>query len=207
MDLSRPYSGIASTVEGDVLVALTGTLRPVTGRQVARLVRRGSQPSVNRALDRLVLHGLVRRESAPPAMLYTLNREHVGYAAVAALAGMRAEFLRRLREQLAGWEAPAVHVSMFGSAARADGDVASDVDLVVVRASGVEEDDHRWQAQLSALRSAVLAWSGNAASIVEIGEESLARARSGELPVLTQWRDDAVELAGRPLDEVLRGIR
>jgi hypothetical protein len=204
MDLSRPYSGIASTVEGDVLVALAATTRPMTGRQVARVVRRGSQPAVNRALNRLAAHGLVNREPAPPAVLYSLNREHVGYAAVEALAGMRTELLRRLREQLVRWEIPAVHVSMFGSAARGDGAASSDVDLAVVRPRGVDEDDEQWQAQLGGLRDAVRSWSGNAASIVELGEETLANAAGADLPVLADWRRDAVQLAGRPLGEVLR---
>lgn len=203
MDLSRPYSSIAATVDGDVLVALWRMTRPSTGRHVARLVQRGSQPAVNAALDRLVRQGLVERTSAPPALLYTLNREHVGYPAVEALAGMRSELLRRLRERFASWDVPALHASMFGSAARADGGIDSGVDLVVVRPRHVEEDEPRWQQQVSALRRAVSAWTGNAASIVELAEEAVTDVVARQPVALASWRDDAVELAGRPVAELL----
>jgi predicted nucleotidyltransferase len=203
MDLSRPYSAVAATVDGDVLIALAGTTRPSTGRQVARLVRRGSQPAVNAALDRLVRHGLVHRTAAPPALLYTLNREHVGYAAVEALAAMRTDLLHRLRELFAGWAVSAVHVSMFGSAARADGGIDSDIDLVVVRPSGVPEEDDRWRAQLSELTAAVCLWTGNPASIAELAEETLPRFLTTKPPVLADWRRDAVHLAGRSIEETI----
>jgi DNA-binding transcriptional ArsR family regulator len=199
VDLSRPYSGIAPTVDGDVLVALAGTTRPLTGRQVSRLARRGSQTAVNRALDRLTAHGLVRREPAPPAMLYTLNRDHVGYRAVEALAGMRNLLLERLRGRFAQWAIRPVHASMFGSGARADGGVDSDVDIVVVRPRAVDEEDDRWQEQMSGLRTAVSAWSGNAASVVEMAEDELAGFVAANPPVLAEWRGDAVRLAGRSL--------
>jgi len=205
MNLARPYSGVAATVDGDVLVALAGTSRPSSGRHVARLVRRGSQAAVNGALDRLVRQGLVHREPAPPAFLYSLNRDHVGYAAVVALADMRAELLGRLRRRLSAWEVPAAHVSMFGSAARADGGTDSDIDLVVIRPRGTEEEEERWREQVAALDEAVLAWTGNDASIVELAETELPRLAAERPPVLDAWRQDAVELAGRPLEALLGG--
>jgi predicted nucleotidyltransferase len=203
VDLSRPYRGIAATVDGDVLVALAGTTRPLSGRQVARLVRRGSQPAVNAALDRLVAHGLVVRQSAPPALLHTLNRNHVGWPAVDALAGMRARFLRRAREELSAWSIPAANASLFGSAARADGDVDSDIDLFVVRPRGVDEDDPAWRDQLGRLESAVSSWTGNRASILEFDEAALPRLAKKSPPVLAQLRADGIQLFGTPLDDLM----
>lgn len=206
MDLSRPHTGIAATIDGDALMALVGADR-LTGRQVARLVRRGSQPAVNTALNRLARQGLVHRESVPPAMLYSLNRDHVGYPAVEALAAMRTEFLSRLRELLAGWETPAVHVSLFGSAARADGDADSDIDLLVIRPRGVVEEDEHWQTQLSRLADSVRAWTGNAASIIELEEGALSSALASGIPALVAWRDDAIVLAGSSVETVIGKAR
>jgi predicted nucleotidyltransferase len=205
MDVSRPYSAIAPTVEGDVLVALAGSERAMSGRQVARLVRRGSQPAVNAALERLTAQGVVQREEAPPAYLYELNRDHVGAPAVVALADMRSEFLRRLRLLLARWPVPAVHASMFGSAARGDGDRDSDIDLFIVRPRGVPDDDERWAKQLYDLSEAVRVWTGNNASIVEFPQERLVALREESPRAVSGLRADAVPLAGPPFHEFLGG--
>jgi predicted nucleotidyltransferase len=205
MDVSRPYSAVAPTVEGDVLVALAGSARAMSGRQVARLVRRGSQPAVNAALERLTAQGVVLREEAPPAYLYELNRAHVGAPAVLALAEMRSEFLRRLRYLLAHWPVPAVHASMFGSAARGDGDSESDIDLFIVRPRGLPDDDQRWAKQISELSEAVRTWTGNKASIVEFPQERLAVLREQSPSALSGLRADAVPLSGPPFHEFLGG--
>src|SRR5213595_1475873 len=97
MDLSRPWALIRSPIDTEVLLALGGTTRPLTGREVARLVRTGSQPAVNTALRRLAAQGLARAEEAGSAFLYTFNREHLGAPAIELLAEIRSELERRLR--------------------------------------------------------------------------------------------------------------
>src|SRR5438132_13713998 len=94
MDLSRPWALIRSPLDMEVLLVLRGTTRPLTGREVARLVRTGSQPAVNTALRRLAEQGLVRAEEAGNAFLYTLNREHLGASSIELLAGIRSELKR-----------------------------------------------------------------------------------------------------------------
>ena len=133
MDLSRPWAPIRSPIDMEVLRVLRGTTRPLTGREVARLVRAGSQPTVNASLRRLSDEGLVHVEEAGNAYLYTFNREHLAAPAVELLADVRAELERRLRDEIAGWKIAPVHLSVFGSAARGDGDTRSDIDIFVVR--------------------------------------------------------------------------
>jgi predicted nucleotidyltransferase len=203
MDLSRPYSAISPSLEGDVLVALAASAAHMTGRQVARMVRRGSQPAVNAALERLVAQGIVLREAAPPAYLYELNDTHVGYPAVKALANMRAELLHRLRLLTRKWRVKAAHVSMFGSAARADGGSDSDIDLFVVRPRNVSAEDKLWSRDLSDLDEAVIAWTGNRASIVEVGEESLPLLHDENPSVLAALRAEGIHLAGAELADIL----
>jgi hypothetical protein len=123
VDVSRPYTAISPSLESDVLVVLAGTTRPLTGRQVAALVRHGSPDGVRKALDRLVAQGVVLRQEAGRALMHSLNRRHLVLPAVEVMAGMRGELLRRLRDSFAGWAPAPVHASMFGSAARADGDI------------------------------------------------------------------------------------
>ncbi len=134
VDLSRPWALIRSPIDMEVVLVLRGTTRPLTGREVARLVRTGSQPAVNASLRRLAEEGLVHSEEAGNAYLYTFNREHLAAPALEQLAGIRSELERRLRTEIAEWEIAPTHASIFGSAARGDGDNSSDIDVFVVRA-------------------------------------------------------------------------
>src|SRR5438445_698229 len=133
MNLSHPWALIRSPIDIEVLRVLRGTTRPLTGREVARLVRTGSQPTVNASLRRLSEEGPVHAEEAGNAYLHTLNREHLAAPAVELLADIRSELERRLRDEIGRWEIAPVHVSIFGSAARGDGDTGSDIDIFIVR--------------------------------------------------------------------------
>ncbi len=203
MDLSRPWALIRSPIDTEVLLVLGGTTRPLTGREVARLVRTGSQPAVNAALRRLAEEGLVRVEEAGNAFLYTLNREHLGAPAVELLLGIRTELERRLRAEIAEWGIAPAHVSIFGSAARGDGDTRSDIDIFVVRPVGVAEDDPGWREQLERLSHHVHAWTGNHAAISEVSATDVRRLRRERPPVVDELRRDAITLTGPTPTELL----
>ena len=204
VDVARPYAAVAPGIHGDVLAVLAGTTAPLTGRQIARLAARGTSPSVSAALDRLVEQGLVHRQVAGRAYLHTLNRDHVAAPAVQALAGLRGELLRRLRDTLAQWNPAPVHASMFGSAARGDGDASSDIDLLVMRPKGVDAEGAAWRDQVHALAESVLAWTGNHAGISEIAETDLATLRRKPPPVLKDVRAEGIDLAGVPVRSLLK---
>jgi predicted nucleotidyltransferase len=203
MDLSRPWAVIRSPIDMEVLLVLHGTTRPLTGRDVARLVRAGSQPAVNTALRRLAEEGLVRAEEAGNAYLYTFNREHLGAHAVELLASIRTELERRLRAEVTDWEISPAHVSIFGSAARGDGDTSSDIDIFVVRPAGVAEDDPGWREQLEQLSDHVHNWTGNHAAISEVSAADVRRLRRERPPVVDELRRDAITLAGPAPAELL----
>jgi hypothetical protein len=207
MNVSRAYSAVTPTVEGDVLVVLAGTTQPLTGRRVARLTRRGSVAAVAKALDRLVRQGLVLRQEAPPASLYTLNRQHVAAPAVETMALIRTVLLNRLRDAFSTWNIPPLHASLFGSAAREDGDLDSDIDIFVVRPTGVDAENPTWNEQLQDIGDAVLAWTGNHAGIVDFAEQDIQRMRDESPPVLDDLRRDGIDLAGTPLRELLGSAR
>jgi predicted nucleotidyltransferase len=203
MDLSRPWALIRSPIDMEVLLVLLGTTRPLTGREVARLVRAGSQPAVNAALRRLAEEGLVRAEEAGNAYLHTFNREHLGAQAVEMLAGIRRELERRLRAEIGEWEISPAHVSMFGSAARGDGDTRSDIDLFVVRPADVPEDNPDWRDQLDRLSGHVHDWTGNRAVLSEVSVADVRRLRRDRPPVVEELRRDAITLAGPAPIELL----
>ena len=204
MDLSKPWALIRSPIDMAVVLVLHGTTRPLTGREVARLARTGSQPAVNAVLRRLTDDGLVRAEQAGNAFLYTLNRAHLAAPALERLAGIRAELERRLRTEIAAWDIAPAHASLFGSAARGDGDTRSDIDLFVVRPPKVAEDDPEWRAQLEQLADHVYAWTGNHAGLSEVAAAELRRLRRERPPIVEELRHDAITLAGPPPGELLK---
>lgn len=203
MDLSRPWAPIRSPIDVEIVRVLRGVTRPLTGRDVARLVARGSQPTVNAALRRLAGEGILRAEEAGSAYLYTFNREHLAAGALELLAEVRTELERRLRAEIADWEVAPAHASMFGSAARGEGDARSDIDVFVVRPAGVSEGDPRWKAQLERLSQRVLSWTGNHLGLSEISAADVRRLRRERPPIVAELRREAVTLAGPTFAELL----
>ncbi len=204
MNVGRPHMSLAPTLDSEALRVLSGTTYPLTGREIARLAGHGSQRGIAAALDRLVEQGLVLRQEAGAAALYTLNRSHLAAPAAETLAGMRSELHRRLRKAITAWDIQPVHASMFGSAARGDGDTSSDIDLFIVRPLGTDEEDSTWRIQLARLAEDVHAWTGNRASTIEVGEEEVDRLRHSQPPILASLRADAISLAGISADKLLR---
>lgn len=205
MDVSRPYGSISHPLDSVVLHVLSGTTGGLTGRRIARLTGEGSQQGISKALNRLSEEGIVVREEAGNAILYSLNRQHLAAAAVEQLVNLREELLKRLAQEFAAWPVPPVHASMFGSAARGDGDVRSDIDLFIVRPQAVDAEDAEWRGQIDRLASAVKAWTGNRASVVDISELDLAELSERRPTVVADLEADSIRLAGRDVPAILRG--
>ena len=205
MDLGSPYQSMFPTVDSAVLSVLTRSMQSYTGREISRLAGR-SHPACQRVLDRLVAHGLVLSQEAGRARVYTLNWSHLAADPISQLADLRLRLFRRLREELAPWDIPPCHASVFGSAARGDGGIDSDIDVFLVRPGTVEDDDEEWSGQVRALAEAIFAWTGNHAGIAEVGESDLKRLRRDQPPVLDSLRTDAVDIAGTPLRSLLRAM-
>lgn len=186
-----------------MLDVLAHTTRPLTGREIARLASRGSERGVRLVLHRLVAQGLVTAREAGSASLFVLNREHVAAGIVEGLLRLRVELIERIRDEVEGWSSPPVHVSVFGSAARADGHVESDIDLFIVRPEDLAEDDPQWREQLHRLAERIERWSGNNASLHEVSPKGLKAAlRRGE-PIIASLRDASVVLAGPEIADLL----
>jgi predicted nucleotidyltransferase len=207
VDLSSPHAAVLSPAEGPILAVLAGTTKALSGREVARL----SGVSVNgawKALQRLAEHGLVKEEPAGgKTTLYTLNREHLAAEAILTLTRLRSILVSRIKEELASWEIQPAQASLFGSAARGDGDTASDVDIFIVRPKGVDEEDAQWRSQLNELADAVRSWTGNHAGISEIPERELARLRRERPRVVQDVERDGITVFGEPASTLLRKRR
>lgn len=98
-------------------------------------------------------------------------------------------------------------MSLFGSAARGEGGVESDIDLFVVRPEDVDEEDPGWRAQLAELERAGTSWTGNHVAVAEVGVAGVARLRDEEAPIVASLRVDAVTLSGLDVSELFEIAR
>lgn len=199
MDVSRPISSVIPSLEGEVLHTLAGSSLGMTGRQVALRTGRASHSGVLRALDRLAEQGIVQRVQLNRAYLFSLNRDHLAAPAVMALATLRTTLIDRMREEVARWPVQPTHGSLFGSTARGDGDVRSDIDLLFVRPAKASDEDTVWRASLDGLSAGIESWTGNRASVVEIAEIELSAWRRDPPAILPNIEADGILLAGSPL--------
>jgi predicted nucleotidyltransferase len=189
MDLAEPARAVVPTLDGPVLRGLAASAQPVSARELARRVSRGSEEGVRRVLNRLVHQGVVLSERVGASVLYGLNTEHVAFGVVQGLADLRPEFLRRLANWV-GARVPAPRVvGVYGSFARGDGDADSDIDVLVV---GDEIDGD----QVAELSERIRAWTGNVASIVVLTQSALRRAIEARDPLAEAWERDLIPVAG-----------
>jgi predicted nucleotidyltransferase len=135
-------------------------------------------------------------------VLYSLNREHLAMPAVEALTGMRTELFERIRHSVEGWSPPPVHLSLFGSMARGDGDSESDIDMFVVRPRTVDVDNTAWRSNLEQLQHNIETWTGNHAAPVDVSLEDVAMMRKRRDRLLTEVQRDGVLLTGKPIENV-----
>jgi hypothetical protein len=202
MDLSSPFLGLFPTVDSAVLAVLAGATKPRTGREVARLAGR-SQSGTQLVLDRLVEHGLVLQEDAGRSRIYRLNRKHLASQPIVDLVNLRASLIQNLNVTVSSWHPPPLHLSVFGSAARGDGDVDSDIDVFLVRPDGTIEDDPDWRRQVDRLVDFIYEWTGNHAGIAELSGQELGRVRHDRPLVIENIQAEAIDVYGTPVRELL----
>jgi len=138
----------------------------------------------------------------PPAVLVRLVPEHLAARSVLALADLRHTFLEEMRRSASGIDPAPVNVTLFGSFARRDDDAASDIDVVAVRPSAINEDDPAWSESISRWEHHVRRISGNAVNRIEVSEDEVATLLRSRRPLWRAIRQEGVVLLGAPLAEI-----
>lgn len=204
MNLSHPLSALASLTMARVLEVLAGTTRPLTGREIHRIAGQGGVASVWRVLQRLNEQGIVIADHRGTAVYYTANREHLAWPPIEAIIRIRTRLIESLVQLIRGWEIQPVHASLFGSAARGDGDSESDIDLLVIRPDALDQvDEERWQDQLAALRAAVRLWTGNDCQTLQVDRMRLLEHVEAGDPLVASWLRDGIALTDTPLADLV----
>lgn len=138
----------------------------------------------------------------PPAVLVRLLADRLAAPALLALADLRLALLQQLRESARVLDPFPVNVTLFGSFARGDDDAASDIDLLVVRPSGTDEDDPAWADSIALWEAHARRISGNAVNQIEVGEDEVPKLMRSRLPLWKAIREEGKVLQGTPLAEI-----
>lgn len=191
MDLGSPVLDIAPAVRGALLQALARLEQPVTRRQLAAAA--GVAPgNASTVIEELIRSGIVTETVAGRSSMVLLNRSHLVAGPLLALAGLRGELIRRLRERLSAW--PDLRGAwLFGSVARGEAHKESDVDLLIVADDLEPPDLHE---RLSQLQADVRVWTGNDLQLVEHSPTSWRELVRSKNPLVEQIRVDGIALAG-----------
>lgn len=208
MNLGHPISSITSPLAGRVLEVVSGTTRPLAGREIHKIVGEGSNSGVWKVLNRLEEQGILLADRRSHATYYVANRDHLAWPSIEAIVRLRGELTARLTAEIDGWSIAPLHASIFGSTARGDADVDSDVDLLLVRredlAPNAVED---WERQLASVRDAVRRWTGNLCQTFVATPSRLAEHVRANDPLVRGWLDDEILLAGAPIAELIEAAR
>jgi predicted nucleotidyltransferase len=189
-----------------LLRALSARATPATAPQLERVAGIGTAAGIRRALDRLAEHGVCLREDVGGRLVYSLNHNHVLHDAVVALLDSEQELVRRLRSTVRRWHVPARAAVLFGSAARKDGDLESDIDLLLVRPALTLAGEKRdWAMQVHELRTQVHGWTGNRLQVVDWTIRELHRSAARSEPLIDGLLSDGVKIAGTTLRQLLSG--
>ena len=197
MDLGHPLQVVTSGVDGDVLRVLAGATTDFTVSEIHGLIGEHSSAGVRKSLERLCAQGIVLRRDAGNTFLFQLNREHLGANAIVVLAHLKEQLLERLLTVLDTWKLPCAHAALFGSAARGDMKVSSDIDLFIIRRSEVGQEDPTWVTQVFELGKAVFSWTGNDVNVLEFSEEEFRQGINQD-PVLAEIFREGIVLVRHP---------
>jgi predicted nucleotidyltransferase len=186
MLFSEPFGGVVPGVRGAVLAVLLRTDAPLTGRQVHALISdHYSLWTVQEALKALTQLGLVHTQTIGRAGVHTINEDHVSVPPLRALLDPIAALTEIVREAV-GNDVKAV--ILFGSIARGEASIQSDVDLAVIAPVG-------WDGSTD-VEDAVRARLGNDCDVLVFTPEDFTRLLDTGEPVGQEILADGVALIG-----------
>lgn len=198
MLLSHPLQLVTSSIDGDVLAVLARADQGFTPGEVQRLIGEHSIHGVRKALNRLTEQGIVRAERRRNATLYTFNHLHLAAKAITEIANARQILINRLREQLSDFTTTPTYAALFGSAARNDMRLDSDLDVFLVRPDYLDDAAlDAWERDVHELSQQATAWTGNDTRVLELSEREVTSGLANDNdPVLGSIRADGIHLAG-----------
>ena len=186
MLFGEPFGGVIPGARGAVLATLLRTDAHLTGRQVHALVSDVySLWTVQEALKALAQLGLVNTQTIGRAGVHTVNEDHVSVAPLRALLDPIAALTDTVRKAVGD---DVKTVILFGSIARGESHINSDVDLAVLAPTG-------WDGRTD-LEDAVRTRLGNYCDVLVFTPEDFTRPPGTDEPVVREILAEGIALIG-----------
>jgi len=203
MQLQSPFAVVTPTLDGEILAVLARVESSLTVGQIRTLLPHRSDEGIRKALRRLSAQGVVNSERVSAVVGHRLNRRHLAAPQVIAIARLRDTLIERMQESLKTWPTPPRWTALFGSAARGEMRIDSDIDLFMVD-PGV--DAELWEAWTNAFAADVSAWTGNDLRILSLTEEEVRLGAAKRDPIIESLLADTLVVSG-PMDWLRRTVR
>lgn len=206
MNLSAPILDVSPGARGLMLQTIVNSENDVTGRELAR---RAGLPVSTAAgvLADLVQTGIVAMKSLSNGNAYRLNRDHLFAEPIIAMARALQNLTDAIRKEVAGWtQVQPIAGWLYGSAARGDGDRASDVDLFFVLPNSY--DQAVWDEQAGSVIDRVNALTGNWVQVLPHKLDSFLELERSKSAFIANLRVDGIDLVDgswRRVSEAQRG--
>jgi predicted nucleotidyltransferase len=186
MLFGQPFGGLIPGARGAVLSVLLRTGEPMTGRQVHALVSDDySLWSVQEALKVLIRLGLVESRTIGRAGVHTINDDHAFVAPLRQLVDPIAALNAAIGEVI---NSEVQAVILFGSIARGEPDLDSDIDLAVIAARA-------WDKRVE-LQDTVRSRLGNNCDVLLFTEREFRKRAAEAEPVVSDILRDGIPLIG-----------
>ena len=188
MDLSHPANDLFGASTARVLQRLSSVRDGLTGRRLSQLSE-VSLGSTQRALAELEDIGLVDARPAGRAVIYSINRGHVLWAVVEAAFNASRQVENLIVEIVQRHQELDVTVALYGSFVRGEAGRGSDLDVLVVWHSTLE--DTVQAALLEELDERVSRATGNRVEILDLTIHDLQRMAQAGDPLVASLRREA----------------
>lgn len=205
VDFRRPLEAVIPGAQGRILAVMLRTSGELNLRTVARLAG-VSIAQASRVLPGLVDLGVIERREVPPSSLFRLVPEHIATQLLLDLSNVRGRMIAEMGRAAGKIRPVPVSVIAYGSFARGDGDVGSDIDVIIVRPTGIDEDDEQWLRTTERWRTTVNRMSGNVVEVLEVDADDVEKKLAGKSSLWSDVRRDGVVLFGSAIGELLSGV-
>lgn len=193
MRLQNPFSAVGTTgLDFQVLTVLARTEQYLSVQEISQILpEAGSAQGVRKSVVRLVEQGVVLERVTGRSYAYALNRDHLLGSAILKISRSKSELLSRMRELVSHWQVQPLTAKIYGSAARDEMGVGSDIDLFVVMPDSADEDVV--EESVAHLSAHTALWTGNDVRPL-LYKSSEVQAAS----IFDSIIEDGIDIAGDP---------